>query len=202
MPTLQELKDKWFIDLHQEDAFPPQSRHKGALVSDHSDGNHLEPLIDGAALMAEFHEHLEMMVHASDPNQWTLLISAMNIHPVKLLGTKDTNADVKARLLKAAEAGIKVYYLGSGHVGADDVSIKFAKKLYKRGSQGAADKRFPPYGGQHQKFTVAHGPDNTWLATLGSADFFPAIGTRPTTCRRIKTGKKKGGRSIMFPCAL
>jgi hypothetical protein len=27
MPTLQELKDKWFIEFGEEDVFPPQTRH-------------------------------------------------------------------------------------------------------------------------------------------------------------------------------
>jgi phosphatidylserine/phosphatidylglycerophosphate/cardiolipin synthase-like enzyme len=172
MPTLQELKDKWFIDLTAEEKFPPQTRHKGALVSAYTDGNQLEPLIDGAALMAEFHDQLEMMINSEDPSQWTLFISAMNIQPVKLLGETNPAKDAMAKILDAAEAGVKVYYLGSGHAGADQVSASFAKKLMKYGSEGTGDKRFPPYAGQHQKFTVAHGPDNTWLGTLGSADFF------------------------------
>ena len=193
MPTLQELKDKWFIDLNQRKTFPPQTRHKGALVKGYTDGNHLEPLIDGAALMAEFHQQLQMMVQSPYPSQWTLYISAMNIHPVKLLGANDSNEDVKTRLLNAAEAGVNIYYLGSGHLGADDVSISFAKKLYQRSSQGAADKRFPPYGGQHQKFTVARGPDNTWLATLGSGDFFTSNWDTPDHRRKNPNRPKKGG---------
>jgi len=172
MSKLQELKDKWFIDVSLEGQFPPQTRFKGAMVSPYTDGNHLEPLIDGAALMAEFHEQLEMLIHADDPSQWNLFISAMNIHPVKLLGVNNPAKDAMAKILDAAEAGVHVYYMGSGHAGAAQVASKFAKKLMKFGSEGTADKRFPPAGGQHQKFTVAQGPDNQWLATLGSADFF------------------------------
>ena len=172
MPTLNELKNKWFIDVTREGGFPPQTRHPGAMVGPYTDGNKLEPLIDGAALMAEFHEQLEMMINSEDPSQWTLYISAMNIQPVKLLGEKNSAKDAMTKILDAAEAGVHVYYLGSGHAGADKISADFAKKLMKFGSQGAGDKRFPPFAGQHQKFTVAQGPDNSWLATLGSADFF------------------------------
>ena len=141
MPTLQELKDKWFVDFTEEDKFPPQVRHKGALVSAYTDGNHLEPLIDGAVLMAEFHDQLEMLINAEDPSQWTLYISAMNIHPVKLLGEQNPAKDAMAKILDAAEAGVHVYYNGSGHTGADKVSAGFAKQLMERGSEGTGDKR-------------------------------------------------------------
>jgi len=172
MPTLQELKDKWFIDVNKEGQFPPQTRHKGALVNPFTDGNQLEPLIDGAALMAEFHDQLEMLINSADPRLWSLYIASMNIQPVKLLGENNPAKDVMSKILDAAEAGVHVYYLGSGHAGAAQVSSGFAKKLMAFGSEGTGDKRFPPAGGQHQKFTVAQGPDNQWLATLGSGDFF------------------------------
>lgn len=172
MTKLQELKDKWFIDVEDEGQFPPQNRHEGALVYPYTDGNLVEPLIDGVALMAEFNDELDMLDHTEDPSQWTLYISAMNIHDVKLLGENNPAKGAMTHILVAAEAGVKVYYLGSGHAGADQVSSGFAKKLIERGSFGAADRRFPPYAGQHQKFTVIRGPDNFWLSTFGSADFF------------------------------
>jgi hypothetical protein len=56
MPTLQELKDKCFLDSDRERQFPPQTRHPGSQLQAHTDGNLVEPVIDGAALMAEFHE--------------------------------------------------------------------------------------------------------------------------------------------------
>jgi len=172
MPTLQELKDKWFIDVELEGQFPPQTRFKGAMVSPYTDGNHLEPLIDGAAMMADFHDQVELMINSEDPGQWTLYISAMNIHAVKLKGLNHPAKDAMSMILEAAEAGVKVYYMGSGHAGADQVSAGFAKKLMEHGSEGTGDKRFPPYAGQHQKYTVARGPNNEWVAVLGSGDFF------------------------------
>ncbi len=193
MPTLQELKDKWFINLTEEDKFPPQTRHKGALVSQYTDGNHLEPLIDGAALMAEFHDQLEMLINVEDPSQWTLYISAMNIHPVKLLGEQNPAKDAMTKILDVAEAGVHVYYMGSGHKGADQVSASFAKQLMERGSEGTGDKRFPPFAGQHQKFTVIRGPDNAWLGTLGSADFFKSNWDTPDHLAENPNRPKGGG---------
>jgi phosphatidylserine/phosphatidylglycerophosphate/cardiolipin synthase-like enzyme len=172
MTTIQELKDKWFIDVEKEGIFPPQNRHARSLVQPYTDGNLVEPLIDGATLMSEFNDELDMLEKVDDPSQWTLYVAAMNIHDVKLLGENNPAKGAMTRILEAAEAGVKVYYLGSGHAGADQVSTSFAKKLIERGSHGAADRRFPPFAGQHQKFTVIRGPDNFWLSTFGSADFF------------------------------
>lgn len=56
-------------------------------------------MIDGAALMAEFHDQLEMLINVEDPSQWTLYISAMNIHPVKLLGEQNPAKDAMTRIL-------------------------------------------------------------------------------------------------------
>jgi len=195
MPNLQELKDKWFIDLDVKGTFPPKTRHEGALVKPYTDGNLVEPLVDGAALMAEFYDQLQMMLSDDDPSQWELYVSAMNIQAVKLLGENNPAPDVMTMLLQAAESGIQVYYLGSGHKGADVTSIKFAKQLIEKGSHGAADKRFPPFAGQHQKFTVAKGPENTWLGTLGSADFFK---TNWDTSDHLPTNpnRPKGGGPI------
>ena len=202
MPTLNELKDKWFIDLTLEGQFPPQTRFKGSLVSPYTDGNHLEPLIDGAALMAEFHDQLEMLLNTEDPSQWNLFISAMNIHPVKLLGETNPAKDAMAKILEAAEAGVKVYYLGSGHAGAAQVSSGFAKKLAKFGSEGTGDKRFPPAGGQHQKFTVIQGPDNQWLATLGSGDFFKTNWDTPEHLAENPDRPKGGGAIHNLSCRI
>ena len=56
MTSLDELKRKWFIDTADErpfdegpfgeGSFPPQARHPGSLLDDHSDGNLVTPLID------------------------------------------------------------------------------------------------------------------------------------------------------------
>ena len=51
MKSLQELKDRWFVDIADEEAFPPQARYPGSKVKPYTDGNLVEPLIDGAAIM-------------------------------------------------------------------------------------------------------------------------------------------------------
>ena len=171
MPTLRELKDKWFLDVSIEDQFPPQTRHPGALVSSHTDGNLVEPLISGADMMAEFHRQVQAMIDSDDPNQYELWVGSWRIQPVKLLGMNSSVKDAQSFIIEAARAGINVYYLGSGHLPANSNATQFAKRVIAAGGHGASDKRLPLYGSHHQKFNIFRGPDNQWAATLGSGDF-------------------------------
>ena len=180
-PTLQELKDKWFLDVSQAGQFPPQTRHPGARVQPSTDGNLVEPLLGGAAVMAEFHHRVEAMLQADDPGRYELWIGSWRIQPVKLLGVNRPAPDAKSMILAAARAGIKVYYLGSGHVSAYRVARDFAGEVITAGGQGSADQRLPRFGSHHQKFNIFRGPDNQWLATLGSNDFLFARWDTPDT---------------------
>ena len=69
MTSLQELKDRWFIDVNQEAAFPPQARHPGSEIQPHTDGNLVEPLIDGAAIMSDFYIRLDEARRSANPDQ-------------------------------------------------------------------------------------------------------------------------------------
>ena len=171
MPTLQELKDKWFLDVSDREQFPPQTRHPDALVQPHTDGNLITPLLGGAAVMAEFYEQVEAMMNAADPGQYEVWVGSWRIQPVKLLGVMQPAPDAKTMILEAAKAGITVYYLGSGHLSAHSVARDFAKEVVAAGGQGSSDRRLPIFGSHHQKFNIFRGPDNYWSATLGSCDF-------------------------------
>jgi hypothetical protein len=64
MSALQGFKDNWFLDTGQAGQFPPQTRHSGSQLQPCPDGNLVEAVIDGAALMAEFHERIENIIAA------------------------------------------------------------------------------------------------------------------------------------------
>jgi phosphatidylserine/phosphatidylglycerophosphate/cardiolipin synthase-like enzyme len=170
-PTLQELKKKWFLDVSQGGHFPPLTRHPAALVQPHTDGNLVEPLLSGAAMMAEFHEQVKEMRQAADPGQYEVWIGSWRIQSVKLLGENHPAPDAKSKMLQAARAGVKVYYLGSGHISAHGTAKKFAQEVVAAGGQGTSDRRIPIFGSHHQKFNIFRGPDNQWAATVGSNDF-------------------------------
>ena len=81
--TNQQLKDKWFLDVSQEGHFPPQTRQPNALVSPHTDGNLLEPLLNSAAMMAEFYKQVRAMIDSNDPAQHQVWVGSWRIQPVK-----------------------------------------------------------------------------------------------------------------------
>jgi phosphatidylserine/phosphatidylglycerophosphate/cardiolipin synthase-like enzyme len=173
MTSLEELKDKWFVDVSQEDSFPPQTRHRASEIQPSSDGNLVEPLIDGAAIMGDFHYRAEIMLNCNNPEECLIIVTAMGIDPVKLLGENGPAKDAMTTMIDAAGAGVRVYFLGSGQGNMGLKSKKFAQKLIERGSYGAIDMRFPGIvGGHHQKFNATRGPDGLWTAVVGSADFF------------------------------
>ena len=179
MPTLQELKAKWFIDVTLSGQFPPQTRHPGTQLQPYTDGNLVEFILDGAPLMAEFMQRAEAIINAPDPSRHELWLAQWKLQPVKLLGETESAPDAETEILRLAQAGAKVYFLGSAHVGQDQATRAFAKRLIAAGGMGSSDRRMPLYGSQHQKYYIFRGPDNRWLALLGSADLNYSRWDRP-----------------------
>jgi len=194
MTSLEQLKEKWFIDVAETKAFPPQARHPGSSVKPHTDGNLVEPLIDGAAIMSDFYNRLEEMIQCEDPSQTIAMLAAMGIDPVKPLGENGPGDDIKTKLLEAASKGVDVYFLVSDQPGLGVFSESFARKLNRAGGHGAADRRFPGFaGGHHQKFNVTRELDGTWTGIVSSADFFFARWDTPSHSPTNPARPKRGG---------
>lgn len=177
MPTLNDLKARWFLDLSITGNFPPQTRHPGSQLKSFTDGNNVEIIIDGKDYMAYVYNKLHNMILTADQNEYgklKLWIASWRLDPVKLLGSTSSNCDVISMILEAADAGVEVYYLGSGHFGHDGEILKFIKELKRRGCNGTFDKRFQRSGCHHSKFVLFFGPKNDCTALLGSVDLaFP-----------------------------
>jgi phosphatidylserine/phosphatidylglycerophosphate/cardiolipin synthase-like enzyme len=176
MPAVDELKNKWFLDVGIEDRFPPQTRHPGTQVQPSTDGNKVEALIDGAEVMKAVHARIQAML--TDPINCEFWLPSWRLDPVRMLGQSRPGTDAEAVILNAAAQGVKVHYLGSGHVGRNSDAQAFANQLLaksKHGFNATSDKRFPRWGSQHQKFYVFRGPGtNEWSAIVGSVDLsFP-----------------------------
>ena len=174
MTTLGELKQKWFIDTTDNQAFPPQERHPGSLAGDHTDGNLVTPLIDGSNIMGYFNDRIEQLIAAEEPGKSELWLAAMGIEQVQLRGIYRHSKGAMNEILDAAKQGLRVTFLASGQANLAVNSKKFIRKLIDSGSQGTVDNRFPFVSGHHQKFYVTYKPDNDWQAVVGSADFFLA----------------------------
>lgn len=194
MRSLHELKQRWFLDVERDDKFPPQLRHPGSAIRPHTDGNLVEPLIDGKAIMGDFYHRVAAMLASDVPSRCRILVAAMGIDPVKLLGESDPAPDAMTTLLEAADAGVHVYFLASGQRGLGTLSRQFAEKLNARGGHGTTDKRFPGFsGGHHQKFNVTRGPDGQWVAVVSSADFFFSRWDTPDHLAQNPERPPKGG---------
>ena len=139
MTTIDTLKEKWFIDVNDTGQFPPQTRHPGTQVRPYTDGNLVEPIIDGQPLMADFYERVTQIINSSDPGQYQMWLVQWRLDPVKLLGETHPAPDAETLILNAVEAGVKVYCLESGHVGHRLAANKFIKELNAKGGLGICD---------------------------------------------------------------
>ena len=124
MPTLEELKSKWFLDVSPGDRFPPQVRHPHSRLQPFTDGNLVVPIIDGAPFMAEFYQRAEAILSAPDPSQHELWLSQWKLQAVKLLGETGGGAGCRNRAVAIGRSrrqnlflGQRPYRSGSGHPG-------------------------------------------------------------------------------------
>ena len=92
---LDALKEKWFIDVARNGQSPPQTRHPGTQVRPYTDGNLVEPIIDGQPLMADFYQRVTQMLNAPNPGDYQIWPAQWRLDPVKLLG--ETNPAPRMR---------------------------------------------------------------------------------------------------------
>lgn len=188
MPTLDELKTKWFLTLDdQENAL--NKRHPGTQLHACTDKNKVVELIDGAAVMKDFHDSLKTLIEFMQANPDTtnppqVWIALFDFTDVELLGPSSIKAD--QLLLEAAEKGVIIYFLHSSDLFTQynkivrDYDLKpFLEKLnnqkYKEKRTGFAslDERTPAFwSAHHQKIYIFLHPESSskWKAIVGSAD--------------------------------
>ena len=183
--SLDGLKSKWFLDF-EDDGNVLNKRHPGTGLSDWTDGNKVEVLIDGKTLMEHFHSSLEKMIrfmekNENTPNPPNIWISNLDMTNIELLGPKK-GGKVYDLILKAAQKGVMVYLLHSSHFYQRIWCLgklwkitlkKFIKKLNKENYGFASiDRRTPIRAVQHQKFYICFWPNpKDWVAVISSADF-------------------------------
>lgn len=186
MSTLDELKDKWFLTLDDEEK-PLNKRHPGTQLHAFTDNNEVVELIDGEAVMKDFHDGLDNLINfmqdhpdtANPPQVW---ISLFAFTDVELLGPGSIKAD--QLILEAAEKGVIVFFLHSHdfntqyHTRDYDVSLFIEqlnnqKYMGKRTGFAALDERTPAFwSGHHQKIYIFLYPESSskWTTVVGSAD--------------------------------
>ena len=172
MPTLAELKNKWFIPMsgnnpdgvpqrrHTEDAGP-----NSLTVS--TDGNTVTPLIDGKNYMTEWYNQIATLTAAGSGE---LYHAGWRFEAVRPLGHTVAGNDALQHVRDANTAGVHTIVMICRNMMVmvfNNVSIIWLRKNGVWTS--CMDNRFPPGGSNHQKFAV-HKPAPNAVAQLGSID--------------------------------
>ncbi len=182
MPTLQELKDKWFIDGNTEfiEAYPPDTnpplidaatfddiglnfRHTGTALLNHTDGNKITILGEGKTYMEKWYDLI------TDPNVTTVYNTNWIIDNVQTKQSVSTSTALDT-LIQVASGSASVYQFADGNLMSFYANIPSNIKLILGGVISTGDYRFPaPAGSNHQKFMIVKTSTTGW-ALVGSID--------------------------------
>jgi len=169
MPTLAQLKAKWFLPMTGEVLGVPATRHTssgtGPQLSVSTDGNTVEPLIDGENYMRRWHSALAAMAAMSDKEVYHASWRLNAVHT--LGGSTGTTALEDLRDVSAGSA--KVFSLLSMHVFADDNDPSMSWLRSNGVPAVCLDNRFPSAGSNHQKMAVFKTASGD-IGMLGSID--------------------------------
>ncbi len=167
MPSLNQLRNKWFLTFDSSNDFPPKLRHNGTTVSDYTDGNVVTPLIDGQNYMREWHDSIRSMIGQSNCE---IYHAAWRLEGVRTLGHSTPNSDALETLNDADNGNVIVYPLTDRNLLTVTINNLTVIWLRLHGIFNAVmDNRFPPGGSNHQKFVCLKNPLNPKVI-LGSID--------------------------------
>lgn len=171
MPTLQELKDKWFIsettviagDSGTTASMGLNFRHAGTGLANHTDGNDVTILGEGNVYMGMWYDLI------TRPDIVSVYNTNWRIDNV-LTKAGDPSSTALDALMQAAGASAAVYQFADGNLLSANTNIASNVRLNLGGVISTGDYRFPAVrGSNHQKFMVAKAADQGW-ALVGSID--------------------------------
>ena len=169
MPTLNELKQKWFLDFSVGHlAFPPIVRYPGCTVSDHTDGNLVIPLIDGEAYMTRWYTLVELLQSGSEVYHSAAWLGSV-LTARQIPERQDPNSDSLQVIKRAHDRGVKYQILLNLQSNAWDTNYPTFQWLRANGfdlDHLSWDERFPTTGSNHSKYIVIKDPT---VPTKGSA---------------------------------
>jgi phosphatidylserine/phosphatidylglycerophosphate/cardiolipin synthase-like enzyme len=172
MPTIADLKAKWFIPI--DGSAPddvPCRRHTDLVGADavnvSTDGNTVTFLIDGEEYMRRWHQEVLAVQGLAGAE---IYHAGWRFEAVHTLGITANGTDALEDLDEADEAATKVYPLVCRNVGTMRFNLPTVDWLRLHGIWTACmDNRFPAAGSNHQKFAVMKS-DSGSVALLGSID--------------------------------
>jgi phosphatidylserine/phosphatidylglycerophosphate/cardiolipin synthase-like enzyme len=170
MPTLDELKSKWFIPM---DGSAPcgvpchRAEGSGPPLSVSTDHNTVTPLVDGQAYMLQWHDSV-VALHGAPHAE--LYHAGWRFEGVETLGATSGGPSALEDAHGAETAGVRCYPLLCRNAGVYIFNFPSLVWLRRHGiSTACLDSRFPPGGSNHQKFAVMKSSAGA-LAMLGSVD--------------------------------
>jgi phosphatidylserine/phosphatidylglycerophosphate/cardiolipin synthase-like enzyme len=173
MPTLDELKEKWFIpmDGSSPDLVPCRRHTEDAglnTLSVSTDGNRVTPLIDGKAYMKRWRDEL-LALHGVAGAEF--FHTGWRLEGVKILGISAGGNDALDDINDIDESGVATYLLLSRHMAGINFNRPASIWLIGHGVWHAClDNRFPPGGSNHFKFAVMKRNKASAITLLGSID--------------------------------
>lgn len=171
MPTLQELKDKWFIsdatviagDSGTVASMGLNFRHAGAGLANHTDGNDVTILGDGDVYMGMWYDLITRPDIVSVYNTNWRIDNVLTKAGVPASTALDT-------LIQVASGPADVYQFVDGNLLSMNTNLVSNARLLLGGVNTTIEYRFPVVrGSTHQKFMVAKTVDQGW-ALVGSID--------------------------------
>jgi phosphatidylserine/phosphatidylglycerophosphate/cardiolipin synthase-like enzyme len=174
MPTLQQLKDKWFIpmDGSAPDGVPCRRHTDDAgqyRLSVSTDGNTVTPLVDGQAYMKVWHDRLLALMTAPAAEFFN---TCWRFEAVKTEGETVSTSDALDDVEAADGTGtVSTYVLACRNAPLLVYNLPSIDWLRLHGAwKSCLDNRFPAAGSNHQKFAVYKQSATAVSATLGSLD--------------------------------
>ena len=167
-----ELRRKWFLDFsspRRYPSFPPMARHRDTNVRSHTDGNRVEPLVDGQDYMREWHDTIQAMILNREGDVYH---AAWRLDDIQPLGYGLGLAALEL-FVNANSNGVGIYPLMCRNLlNFAQPNLNFDSMLFLRDhgvSNACLDNRYPARGSNHQKFTYFKNPTDP-KAILGSID--------------------------------
>lgn len=170
MPTLAELKSKWFIPTSGDVLGVPCGRHTaggtGPQLSVSTDGNIVTPLIDGQAYMTRWRAEL-LALHGLAGAEF--MHAGWRLEDVRTLGHTVPGSNVYDAINDAANASVACFVLACHNPICLNYNKPTVYWLLLHLIPSGLDGRFLSFGSNHQKFAVFKS-DTAAVAVLGSID--------------------------------
>jgi phosphatidylserine/phosphatidylglycerophosphate/cardiolipin synthase-like enzyme len=170
MPSLAELKAKWFIamDGSAPDGVPWRRHSTGTPndLADSTDGNAITILIDGKNYMEAWHDAVVALHGAAGAE---IYHAGWRLEGVKTLGESDAASDALELLDDAGENSVTVRVLLSDHMSGLNLNQLSSTWLLAHFVTTMLDNRYPPGGTNHFKYTILKQASGAF-AFLGSLD--------------------------------